>query len=83
MVKASIVAVRPTPGFAGAPVMTAITVQLQDEAWSHTCEVVVMDGSDDQMRRILEPTLQRILRELGKPPSVEWWQPSTTDEALL
>jgi len=52
--------------------MRAVTVELRDADWSHTCEVVVMDGSLARIRRILEPTLRRILRELGKPISFEW-----------
>jgi hypothetical protein len=72
MINASIVAARQTPGYAGALAMIAVTVELRDADWSHTCEVVVMDGSVAQVRRILEPTLQRILRELGKPVSLEW-----------
>jgi hypothetical protein len=72
MIIASIAATRQTPGYAGAPAMMAVTVELRDADWSHTCEVVVMDGSVARVRRILEPTLQRILRELGKPISLEW-----------
>jgi hypothetical protein len=75
MVKASIAATRQTPGYAGAPAMVAVTVELRDEAWSHTCEVVVMDGSIEQVQRILEPALQRTLRELGKPTPLHWWPP--------
>ena len=72
MIIASIAATRQTPGYVGAPAMMAVTVELRDGDWSHTCEVVVMDGSLARVRRILEPTLHRILRELGKPISLEW-----------
>ena len=40
-----------------------------------SCEVVVMECSIEQ-GRILEPTLQRILRELGKPASLAWQSPT-------
>ena len=72
MIIASIAGTRQTAGHVGAPAMIAVTVELRDAEWTYTCEVVVMDGSLARVRRILEPALQRILRELGKPISLEW-----------